>query len=260
MSYLSTVFTGSKVKAEPVQYASPGFNAGGLSAEFKGGTLGGPGSYVVTPDANRTGLVSDISSNFRSLGDLTGGLRATVAPGFNDLLKSRLNTLNDSATSAIGDLKQNLQARRVLGSSFGTDTISRANAEFGRQRDAVVADNFLKSLEANNNLLKQQYDAYNQQFQAGLSEMNLEASIANGLTTTAAQVLAANAQTTAKLQEDASKENVKNNIALAAGLGQFFGLNSGGFGGLTKQGGLGVPNAFTSQSAMGGGAGGAIFA
>jgi hypothetical protein len=228
MSYLSTIFTGSKVDPSPVQYRSPGFTAGGLSADAVGGIQGGPVSYNVTADANRTGIVNDISSNFRGLGDLTGGLRATVSPGFNDLLKARLNTLNDSATSAIGDLRQNLQARRVLGSSFGQDTISRAQSEFQRNRDAVVADNFVKSLEMNNTLLKQQYEAYNQDFQSKLGELNLEANIANGLTGTAAKVLADNAQTTAKLQEDASKSNVANNIQLASGFGKAAAMFMGG--------------------------------
>lgn len=222
MSYLKTIFTGSDVQANPVQYSSPGFNAGGLSTSFSGN------NYNVSPDANRTGVVNDISSNFRNLGDITGGLRATVGPGFNDLLNARLNSLGDSATSAIGDLRQNLQARRVLGSSFGQDTISRAQSEFQRNRDSIIADNFTKSLDANNQLLKQQYDAYNQSFQANLGELNLEANIANGLTGKASEILAANAQTTAKLQEDASKENVKNNIGLASGVGKaasmFFGL------------------------------------
>ena len=217
MSFLKSIFGGSKVEAAPVQYSPPGFSAGGLTSAFSGN------NYTVSADGNRSGLISDISSNFRNLGDVFGGLRSTVAPGFNDMLASRLSSLGDTATKAIGDLRQNLASRRILGSSFGQDTLGRLNAEFGRQRDAIVADNFLKSLEASTQLVKQQYDAYNSDFQNKIGELNLEANIANGLTGSAAKILADNAQATAKLQTEASKANATNDIGLASGFGSFLG-------------------------------------
>jgi len=217
MSYLKSLFTGSKAEAAPVQYSPPGFSAGGLTSAFSGN------QYTVSPDANRAGLISDISSNFRELGNTFGNLRSTVAPGFNDLLASRLSTLGDTATKAIGDLRQNLASRRILGSSFGQDTLGRLGAEFGRQRDAIVADNFLKSLEASTQLVKQQFDAYNSAFQNRIGELNLQANVASGLTGAAAKILADNAQMTARLQTSASVSNEENNIKLATGAVGAFG-------------------------------------
>lgn len=218
MSFLTDIFGKTKVDAPaPIQYTPPGFSGGGLSTSFSGN------SYNVTPDANRTGVVNSISQNFGALGDTLGTLRAGVMPGYNDLLSARMTQINDTAHKAIGDLRQNLQSRRVLGSSFGQDTLTRANAEFGRQRDQVTADNYLQSLEASNKLLTQQYDAYNKQYATGLSELNLEAGVAQGLTGQAATILGQNAQLEAKLREQSAEFNATMSNNQASGFGKAVG-------------------------------------
>jgi hypothetical protein len=215
MSYLKSIFTGSNAKAAPVNFTNPSFSGGGLN--WNGD------NFSVTADANRTGVVNDISSNYRDLGNNYGDLRSMVAPGFNDMLKARLNSFGDTATKAIGDLRQNLQSRRILGSSFGQDTIGRLNAEFGRQKDTIVADNYLKSLDASTQLLKQQYEAWNQAFQTNLAELNLEAGVAQQMGSKGADILAQNARTTATLETDVNKANNAADIGLASGLGGFAG-------------------------------------
>lgn len=191
MSFLGRLFGGSSPQ---VQMQPQGFNAGGLSTTF------GPGGYNIAATPERTGLVSGLSNTFGELGNQYGSLAATVAPGFNDLLRARLGQINDSASAAIGNLRQNLQSRRVLGSSFGQDTISRGEAEFARQRDAATADTFMKSLAASSELLAKQYEAWTKQFSTGLDELNLEAGIAGPLVQNANNVLAQNARTNAELE------------------------------------------------------------
>lgn len=217
MSFLGKAFGTNTKGPAKVDYNTPGFNGGGLVGQFDGT------NYNVSPTLGRDSAVGDVADAFRAFGDETGALRSTVAPGFNSLLAARLNDLNDMSRSAIGNLRENLSARRVLGSSFGQDTLTRANAEFSKQRDAVVADNFLKSLDANNKLLVQQYDAYNKQFQTKLSELNLEAGIASNLSSTTAQILAQNAQTQAKINQQDAEFNAKQNMETANGVGKFVG-------------------------------------
>lgn len=216
MSFLTDLFGKTKVDT-PAPVVSPisGFKGGGLSGSQSGN------DYVVSPDAMRTAQVGGVSGAFGQLGDLTGDLRSTVGPGFNDLLKTRLQSINDSAHKAVGDLRTNLQSRRVLGSSFGQDTLTRADAEFSRQRDAATSDSFLKSLEVNNELLKQQYSAYAKQYQTGLDELNLEASTASGLSSKASDIFAQNARLTASLTSSADQFNAKMSNDQAAGFGKF---------------------------------------
>lgn len=234
MSFLSNLFGNTKVtpgQVNPAQniapianYSPSGFTGGGLTGSFSGNNFG------VSADAGRTGAVSSLANSFGAFGNATGDLRATVVPGFNDLLKSRLTDLGNQATSAIGNLRQNLQSRRILGSSFGNDTISRAQNTIQQQRDAVIADNFQKSLEANNQLLVQQYGAYAKQYQTGLDELNLEASTASGLTNTASQLMAANAQLMAKLNEQGSEFNSTINEKGAEFNSTMSNNQAGGFG------------------------------
>lgn len=232
MSFLGNLFGRTKVDEPTLKYSPPGFNAGGLNTSFSNN------SYNVTPSGARNDLIGSGVDNFNTFGNITGDLRATVAPGFNDLLNSRLNTLNDARTSAIGNLRENLASRRVLGSSFGQDTINRGEAEFARQKDAIVTDNFQKSLEMNNRLLGQQYDAYNKAFQTGLTELNLEASVAQELTGKASQALLDAAKTQASLTLQAQSFNAASALSQGQGLGQAIGMvATGGMSGLT--GGMG---------------------
>lgn len=218
MSFLTNMFGDTKVDAPaPVTSTIAGFSGGGLS-----GTQNKT-KYLVRPDAMRTGTVGDLSGTYGTLGDITGDLRATVAPGFNDLLRTRLDSINDSAHKAIGDLRQNLQSRRVLGSSFGNDTLTRAEAEFGRVREQATADSFLKSLDVNNQLLQQQYKAYSDRFNTKLAELNLEGGIASQFASKASDIFAANAQLTSKLSEQANEFNAKMSNDQASGLGSLLG-------------------------------------
>lgn len=230
MSFLSNAF-GTHTTAPTINFSPTGFNAGGLFTKFQNG------NYVSTPSAGRTAAVGDIANTYGDLGNETAALRSTVTPGYNQLLQARLDQLNNTARASIGDLRQNLQARRILGSSFGQDTLTRANAEFGMQRDQIVADNFIKSLAANNELLNQEFKARTQQFQTGLDELNLEAGVASKLTADATSVLAQNARTQAQLDASNNQFNAGQNMKIVTGLGQAIGFGAGGgFGGTTSTG------------------------
>lgn len=231
MTALTNLFGSTKAASPQIQFNNvPAFSGGGLFGELNKDQ--GGGSYNVTADANRTGVVQSLGDVYKGLGDITGTLRDTVAPGFNQMLTSRLNDLSDIAHSAIGNLRDNLSARRVLGSSFGMDTLSRANAEFGRARDAAIADNFLKSLQMNNALLTQQYEAYAKQHQTALNELNLEGGIASDLSAKSANILAENARTQATLNEKNGEFNANMSNNQASGLGGFLGRVGGSFFGL----------------------------
>jgi len=184
-------------------YVPPTLGAGGINAGFLGGRNGG--TAYANPTAARSDLVSGLSNTGAEAANTFGNLYSTIAPGFNDLLSARLNTFNDSARSAIGNLRENLSSRRVLGSSFGQDTLTRANAEFQRGRDNIVADNFLKSLDAQRQLTQDKYNASKQQFQAGLDELNLEAGIAQNFAGMVNQQFAKNAQIDAEAQNKANQ-------------------------------------------------------
>lgn len=195
-----------KKDAPKVSSPPPGINAGGLTSNFSNGTIG------ITADANRTGMVNNISNTFGAQADQIAGLRPMIAPGMSDLRASKLSEIENARMSAIGNLRENLGRRRVLGSSFAQDANTRAEVEFAQQKERVQAETFLQELEATNNLMQQEFTARRGQFQTNLDELNLEANIAAGLAGKATDVLGKNAQTEALLAAQAQQ-----------GAGKFFG-------------------------------------
>lgn len=214
----------------PVQNFRPtGFAGGGLNA-----TYDPAGNLTVAPTSDRLGYTNTISAGFGQLANELGGLRSRVQPGVGELSRARLaevdaasaarlRELQNSRTAAIGNLSENLARRRVLGSSFGQDALSRAESEFaqqrervqaeaGAQRDRIAAESFLQEFELTNNLINQQYEASRRQFQTQLDELNLQADVASKLSATASKSMADNAQFLAAL-----------NARQATAAGQFFG-------------------------------------
>lgn len=187
-------------------FQPPGFQGGGFGTSF------GQGGLTITPTAERLAAVSGLKDTFGNLATELSGQRGKVAPGVSDLRAARLGEIEDARRSSIGNLRENLQRRRVLGSSFGQDALTRAESEFAGQRDKVAAETFLQEFELTNQLIGQQFAALRGQAQTGLDELNLEAEIGSKLASGATNALASNAQMLAQL-----------NAKEAAGQGKFFG-------------------------------------
>jgi hypothetical protein len=207
-SMLGSSLLGGGNPTAPLQNFQPSnINAGGLTS-----TTGRGGVINVTPSAERLGFVSNISNAFGNLGGELSALRSRVAPGVSELRSSRLAEIEDARNRAIGDLRENLARRRVLGSSFGQDAISRAESEFAGQREKVAAESTLAELEMTNNIINQQFNAQRGQFQTFLDELNLQADVATKLAGKATDTMAANARLLSQL-----------NVMEAQGAGKFFG-------------------------------------
>lgn len=207
----SKLFGGKKNPTAPIQNFTPaGINAGGLSTSLSGGNL----NLAASPE--RLGFVGNVANTFGDLAGQIAGLRGMVAPGVSQLRASRLAEIEGARSRAIGDLRENLQRRRVLGSSFGQDAITRAESEFAGAREKVAAESTLMELEASNNLINQQFNAQRQQFQTFLDELNLEAGIAAGLAGKATETMSANARLLSQL-----------NVLEAQNAGKFFGQTFG---------------------------------
>lgn len=200
---MSFLFGGDE---QQVQFQPQNASGGGLTVRSNGGTTS------VTSSAARTGLIGQISDTFGRAAGATEGLLPRVAPGFSALRSSMLSRVEDARRSSIGNLRDNLARRRVLGSSFGEDAISRADAEFARQKADVEAQTFLQELDLTNKLQQQAFEQRRGSFQVNLDELNLEAGIATKMAGLVTEQLGANARLEAQLDAQAQ-----------AGAGKFFG-------------------------------------
>jgi hypothetical protein len=204
---MGSLFEGPKINTTPVTNAinaakedaadlrPANFNAGGLSSSFRRNTLS------IKSSAERKGLVSDLASQFGlQAGDLAA-LRARYAPGYSDLRAAQLASIEGARQSSVSNLRDNLARRKVLGSSFGADAETRANLEFEQQRNSVIADTYLKELEATNKLINEEYAARTNQVNVGLNELNLEANLGSQLIEQANNILSNSAQLRAQISQ-----------------------------------------------------------
>lgn len=187
-------------------FSPPGVNAGGLTSNFSNGSIG------LTASPERSAAVGNLASTFGNQADSIAALRGTVMPGFSNARTAALQEIENARQSSIGNLRENLQRRRVLGSSFAQDAASRAEAEFAQQKAQTEAQSYLAELEATDRLMQEEFAARRGVFTTQLDELNLEANLAAGLAGKATDVLGKNAQVEAML-----------NAQEQQGQGKFFG-------------------------------------
>lgn len=194
--------------------------------------LGGGGSFSTS--LTRTG--SDAQTAFgtrfpRLMGDIDT-LRGTLTPGYSALREAASREVSKIRTERIGNLRENLARRRILGSSFGEDALNRAEAEMGDLAARTQVQSFLAELDANMKVLGFEFEQIGAALERELKELGITSNFAANM----GQIISGNQQFAQKV---AAEE--------AAGRAKFFGTLAG----------LGVAVA-TGNPAAGAAASGAI--
>ena len=186
---------------KPYSFTSPG-----LSGTVNGTTIDLTQSPEIT--SALTGIQSTSTNTNAQIQDLINRL----GPGYNALTDVALKNLETARLKTVGDLQANLARRRIAGSSFANDALTRANAEFASQGEQIRAQNTLASIDATNKLIQQQHTNAIQSFSATLDQLNLEGATAAQLASGVSGIMSSNAQLQAQLNAQAQ-----------AGTGQLFG-------------------------------------
>lgn len=168
-------------------------NAGGLTGSISGGTA------KVSSSSARSGLVDQLASTSLNQAGQLAGLRGQVSDAVGGLKATRLQEVENARKSSISNLRDNLARRRILGSSFASDALTRSELEFAQQADKVSAESFLQEIDMKNQLINQEFDARRTAFTTRLDEMNLQADLAAGLSTQANNLLQQSAQLKSQL-------------------------------------------------------------
>ena len=147
------------------------------------------GSFTATRSPETQNALTNLSKAFGNTATDFGKLRTQVAPGFGKLTEVGLRAVEDARLRTVGDLKQNLSRRRVLGSSFAEDDISRTNAEFSRVSEQIETENFIKEIEETRQLINDESAAATAQYKVLIDQGNFESSVAAQLAASATSVL-----------------------------------------------------------------------
>lgn len=190
----------------------PGVKGGGLDINFRQkGAI-----FDITSTPERQGLVGGIRDVLSEQAGEVGDLREEVRPGFGRLTEARVGAIDRARRRSIGNLRENLARRRVLGSSFGQDALTRANREFAQEEERARAQSFLEELQLQNELLTQQFDLRRQSFQTALDELNLQADFATRLAGGGASAISQNQAVQQQIQAEQRSQ-----------VGQFLGAGAG---------------------------------
>lgn len=196
-----------------------GFSSPGLSGKFNRDT----NQFDISRSSNLTGLLSRTQSLSQGLGDDIKGLRSLVAPGVSQLRASQLDALEGRRRKAIGNLRENLGRRRVLGSSFGADALARTEAEFAREQADIEAQTSLVELQQTRELIQQEAQARLQGVQVALSQANLESSLGAQLSQGATTAINDIVKFQTELAFRASEGEMNRDAQALQGLGQLGG-------------------------------------
>ena len=186
---------GKKSSAEKrlERFTPAGFTAPGLTGKFDKGAN--------RFDVRRTGegerALSELRGGFDELSGEIGGLREDVRPGFGRLTRSRVEAIRGAGKRAVGNLREELGKRRVLGSTFATREVASTEAEFGRMEESARAESFLQELDLTRQLIGEQFQASIAGASAVLQQLNFETGLA------------------AQLGDSASRQMQTTNIAMA---------------------------------------------
>lgn len=163
--------------------------------------FGGSGGISAGPGFSRVQTVTpafDLSSGFLSDGTLQTSLRrldtpelrrrkerqgrvfedldnirAEVRPGFGRLTDAAVSTIRDRSNVAVGNLRQQLGNRRVLGSSFANDAESRVAGEFAKEENRAKADAIIGEIALTSQIIDQESDLLQQEIENEFAELKL---------------------------------------------------------------------------------------
>ena len=171
---------------------SPLSQASNVAGFMGGGLIGGRSgnSFVVGSSPLRDQRVLDLRKQFMRGSLNINNLEKQVTPGFGRLTQARVNAIGDARRRTIGDLRENLSRRRILGSSFANDAETRASAEFAKLEEEARAQSFLEELDLSSRLIDRQTELNVANLNAALSELNLQGNAAAALATNGANIIA----------------------------------------------------------------------
>ena len=180
---------GNNIPSELKRPRLTSFTAPGLSAQFVS-----PENLQIIRSPGVNSMLEFGSNVFQNQTNQLGALRPLVEPGFGRLTEAGINAVRDARRASMGDLRQNLARRRVRGSSFGADDISRTAAEFAKRENEFASEAFIKEMALTQDLINQEAQAAANSYLQNLSQTNFETSLAAQLSSGVTSVLSNNAQ------------------------------------------------------------------
>ncbi|KKL57869.1 hypothetical protein LCGC14_2231090 [marine sediment metagenome] len=203
MSFIGKIFGKSSGEKRLARFQPASFSSPGLSGTFK------DNRFTLRRGAETSEALGDIRSLSQEQAGAFRGLRDRVKPGFGELTRTRIDAIRNAGKRTIGNLREELGKRRVLGSTFASREIASTEAEFGRIEEQSRAESFLQELALTGELIKEEFSSSISGVLEILKQLNFETAIGAGLSQSASAQLNANliAQSEARAAQQAAGED-----------------------------------------------------
>ncbi len=196
------------------EFSPLGFSGGGLTGKFDSD------SVRIGSTPQRRGVLSNIR---RTLGDRAKEFRnlaGQVKPGFGALTEAGVTAIQDQRRRTVGNLRENLARRRIAGSSFANDAITRTEATFAQQEAQFRARSFLQELDTFSKFIDESFKSDVDRFSSKLTEMNLQADIGLKLASGGTAALEASNRVQQQLLADIAIKEQQGRGGLLSGVGE----------------------------------------
>lgn len=161
------------VPSIPGMASNAGFSAGPINTQafsLTGGTLSrndlsmaaqqrGIIDGLVGANAGISGLSSSlmgIKPNFAGTANSLEELRGQVRPGFGRLTEARVQAIRNAGAESIGNLRESLSRRGVMGSSFANDAETRTRMATGQEEERARAEAFTQEIGMSRQIITDQ--------------------------------------------------------------------------------------------------------
>ena len=171
-------------------------------------------------------------SSFGTALDVLRRVRGEATDASRGLAAVRSQTIRDAAQRSISNLRDNLSRRRVQGSSFAGDALSRAELEAGRAIAEQDALGVLQQLDVERQIVLEEANVASQALQREFKELEAFLNVA-GINTAG---FSAAAQVGAQLQAQSFSDAVGNSVGGATLLADALGKTFGQTGGINSSG------------------------
>ena len=109
-------------------------------------------------------------------------LRGEVRPGFGRFTEAAVEAIRRAKGDALGNVRQQLQRRRVQGSSFANAQLAGIEAAFGREEALFRGQALLQEIETTFKIINEEFKVKLANFQAEFQELGIAANVAGFVT------------------------------------------------------------------------------
>lgn len=197
----STALQNSPAANLNLNFGTPGY---GIQLNSSGGAFTRQGETQGVMDALLSGAATDEAGY--------NNLLSQIQPGFGRLSSATQQEIENASRAAVGNLREQLARRRVLGASFANDQMAGLKATYDQMKQKAMAESFVQEMEMTKQVISQRTEARNQAISQAFSQLNFEGDTGRQLTA----LIMANNNDMAKLQADLAATGAQ----IAAGIGQ----------------------------------------